>query len=240
MGRLTDRLVLITGASRGIGAAVAKRCAAEGARLILVARTSGGLEAVDDAIRAAGGTPATLVPLDLRKLNGIDELAGALQQRHGRLDVLIGNAGILGGLAPVALSETRVWADVFAVNVLANQRLLQVFDGLLRQSASGRAIFTTSALGRGATRAYWGLHAASKAALEAVVLAYAAEVAFTGVRVNLVDPGAVQTRLRGQAYPGEPSDAVPPPEAVTEPFVALAEAACERHGEIVHAGDLVA
>lgn len=236
MGRLTDRLVLITGASRGIGAAVAKRFAAEGAQLILVARTTGGLEGVDDAIRATGGHPATLVPLDLHSFDAIDELAGVLHQRFGRIDAVVGNAAVLGTLGPVAYTETRVWADVFAVNVLANQRLLHAFDPLLRQSASGRAIFTTSGISR-VNRAYWGAYAASKAALEAMVLMYAAEMARSSVRVNLVDPGVVRTRLREQAYPGEARDSLPAPEAVTEPFVLLAEAGCSRHGDILNAAD---
>jgi len=234
MGRLTDRLVLITGASRGIGAAVAKRFAEEGAHLILVARTSGGLEAVDDAIRAAGGQPATLVPLDLRSLDAVDELAGVIAERFGRLDVLVGNAGILGGLGPVAHTETRVWADVFAVNVLANQRLLRAFDPLLRQSESGRAVFTTSGMAQ-KNVAYWGAYAASKAALDAMVLTYAAEMARSSVRINLVDPGVVRTQLRRQAFPGELAESVPAPETVTELFLTAVDAASRHHGETIRA-----
>jgi len=232
--RLAGRIALITGASRGIGAAVARRFAREGARLVLAARTTGGLEETDDAARAGGGG-ATLVPIDLREYAAIDRLGAALFERFGRLDVLVANAAVLGTLAPLAHVEPETWARVIELNLTANWRLIRSLDPLLRASDSGRAIFVTAAAA-GAARPYWGPYAASKAALEALALTYAAEVAKTRVRVNLVDPGPARTALRAEAYPGEDSRRLPEPDMLTEPFVALAEAACARHGEIVRIG----
>jgi len=235
-GRLAGRIALITGASRGIGSAVARRYAAEGAHVVLVARSQGGLEEVDDAIRAAGGgeTGATLVPLDLTEDGGIERLGAALFERFGRLDILVGNAGLLGTLGPIGHIEPETWDEVFAVNVTANWRLLRSCDPLLRRSAAGRALFVTSGVTRGVFP-YWGLYAASKAALETIVRTYAAEMAKTAVRANIVSPGIVRTRMRAQAMPGEDPATLPPPEAVTDVFVDLAEAACERNGEMVEA-----
>jgi len=232
-GRLKDRVALITGASRGIGAAVARRFAAEGAHVVAVARGTAGLEALDDAIRAAGGA-ATLVPLDLTDGPAIDRLGGALAERHGRLDVLVGNAAILGGLSPLGHYEPHVWDRVMDVNVAANWRLIRACDALLRAAPAGRAIFVTSGVARGA-RPYWGPYAVSKAALETLALTYAAETAKTAVRVNLIDPGAVRTEMRAQAMPGEDPATLPTPDDITEVFVALAEDACARHGDIVNA-----
>ena len=231
MKRLSGRIALVTGASRGIGAAVAKRFAAEGAHLVLVARTVGALEELDDEIRSVGDA-ATLVPLDLRQFDTIDQLGAALHQRFGRLDVLVGNAGVLGSLSPTGHFEPKVWADVMDVNLTANWRLIRALDPLLRQSEAGRAIFTTCAAARDAVP-YWGAYAASKAALETMVTIYAGEVAKTKLRVNLVDPGIVRTRLRAQGFPGEDRAALKPPEDVTEPFVVAAAAECAHHGEIL-------
>jgi len=232
-GRLTGRVALITGASRGIGAAVAVRFAAEGAHVILMARTVGGLEEVDDAVRAAGGT-ATLVPQDLRRLDELERLGPVLLERFGRLDVLVANAGILGGLTPVAHMDPTKWDEVMAVNVAVNHRLIRTLDPLLRASDAGRAIFVTS--GAGATpRAFWGAYAVSKAALDMMVRIWAEEVRQTSLRVNLLSPGAIRTKMRAEAFPGERPDTLPPPEEITEAFVALAEPACTRHGEIVKA-----
>ncbi|RMD64426.1 MAG: SDR family NAD(P)-dependent oxidoreductase [Alphaproteobacteria bacterium] len=231
-GRLAGRIALITGASRGIGAAVARRYAAEGARLILVARTVGGLEEVDDAVRAAGGEPATLVPLDLSDGEAIDRLGASLYQRFGRLDILVGNAGILGTLGPITHIRPQVWSAVLDINLTANWRLLRSLDPLLRQSQAGRAIFVTSGAAA-RPRAYWGAYAVSKAALEMMVGIYAAEITKTAVRANLVDPGAVRTGMRAQAYPGEDPATLPTPDEVTEPFVTLAEASCTLNGETV-------
>ncbi len=233
-GRLRGRVALVTGASRGIGAAVARRFAAEGAQVILLARTQGALEEVDDQIRRTGGQ-ATLVPLDLRDGEAIDRMGAALYQRFGRLDILVGNAGVLGGLSPVGHFALPDWSEVMAVNVTANWRLIRSFDALLRQSEAGRAIFVTSGVTTG-VYPYWGAYAASKAALESLARTWAAEVAATSrLQVNLVDPGIVRTRLRAEAFPGEDPLIHPAPDAVTEVFVDLAAADCRRTGEIVTA-----
>ena len=234
MGRLEGRIALITGASRGIGAAVARRFAREGAHLVLVARTVGGLEEVDDAVGAAGGT-ATLVPLDLLDYPAIDRLGGVLAERHGRLDVLVGNAAMLGGLRPMGHYPTDDWEKLIALNVTANWRLIRAFDALLRASDAGRAIFVTAAAARQAT-AYWGAYAASKAALEAMAKTYAAEMTKSAVRINLIEPVATRTRLRAEAMPGEDQETLPHPDAITDAFVELASPDCRLNGEIVPAG----
>jgi NAD(P)-dependent dehydrogenase (short-subunit alcohol dehydrogenase family) len=232
-GRLAGRNALITGASRGIGAAVAKRYAAEGAHVVLVARTVGGLEEVDDAIRSAGGA-ATLVPLDLVEGAKIDELGARLFERFGRLDILVGSAATLGVLTPLTHMDPPVWERVLAVNLTANWRLLRGMDPLLRRSGTGRAIFVTSGAAR-AAGPYWGAYAASKAALETMIRTYAAEAAPFGVRANLVDPGAVRTALRAQAFPGEDAATLPAPEAITEIFVMLGESDCRQNGQVLRA-----
>lgn len=231
--RLKDKIALITGASRGIGAAVAQRFAAEGAHVVLAARTVGGLEAVDDAIQKAGGK-ATLVTMDLKDFGKIDQLGAHLGERFGRLDVLVGNAALLGDLTPLADAEPRILDQVFAVNVAANWRLIRICDPLLRSAPAGRAIFVTSGAARSATP-FWGPYAASKAALESLVKTYAAETMHTKVKVNLLDPGVVRTSMRASAMPGEDPEKLPAPETVTETFVSLAEEACLSSGEIVRA-----
>jgi NAD(P)-dependent dehydrogenase (short-subunit alcohol dehydrogenase family) len=233
-GRLAGRITLITGASRGIGAAVARRFAAEGAHVILNARTVGGLEEVDDAIQAAGGQPATLVPFDLGEGEKIDAMAAAVYERFGRLDILVGNAGMLGTMTPAGHVDPKEWQRVLDINVTANWRLIRGFDPLLRLSAAGSAIFVTSGITKGPAP-YWAEYATSKAALEKLVAVWAAEVAKTPIRVNLVDPGVVRTRLRAQAYPGEDPTIHPLPDTITGTFVDLAAADCARHGEIVRA-----
>lgn len=230
--RLSGRVALITGASRGIGAAVAKRFAAEGAQVILTARTQGALEEVDDAIRAQGGA-AVIQPLDLRDYDKIDQMGGAIFERFGRLDVLVGNAAVLGGLSPVGHYKPKTWDEVMAVNVTANYRLIRSFDPLLRESDAGRAIFVTSGVAAGFP--YWGAFAASKAALEAMVRSYAGEITKTNAKANLLDPGIVGTRLRAEAFPGENPEKLASPESVTDLFVALAESGCSRNGEVVRA-----
>lgn len=232
-GRLSGRIALITGASRGIGAAVARRFAAEGAQLILVARTVGGLEETDDAVRAAGGT-ATLAPLDLKDYDKIDQMGAALAERFGRLDILVGNAGLLGALTPMTHIAPKMWDEVMAVNLTSNWRLLRSFDPLLRQSETGRAIFVTSTVGHQA-RAYWSAYAVSKAALEMMVKTYAAEITKTGVRANLINPGGTRTNMRATAFPGEDPLSLPAADDITEVFVELAEASCQRNGEIINA-----
>ncbi len=233
-GRLEGRVALVTGASRGIGMAVARRFAAEGAHLVLVARTVGGLEELDDTIRQDGGQGATLVPLDLREFDAIDRLGASLYERHGRLDVLVGNAGVLGTLSPLGHIGPNDWAEVMDINLTANWRLIRSLDPLLRQSDAGRAIFVTSGAAA-APHAYWGAYAVSKAALEMLVTTYAAEIAKTPVRANLLDPGAVRTAMRASAFPGEDPMRLPAPEALTETFVDLAVPECTRNGEVVRA-----
>ena len=235
MGALDGRIALITGASRGIGAAVAERFAAEGARLILAARTPGALEEVDDRVAAAAnGATATLVPVDLADHDRIDEMAGALAERFGRIDILVGNAAVLGGLAPLAHVEPERWAEAMNVNLTANWRLIRAFEPLLRQSPAGRAIFVTSGVTRGAFP-FWGPYAASKAALEALVRTWAAELEKTAIRINILDPGVVRTRMRAEAMPGEDPMTLPPPESLAGTFVELASADCRRNGETVFA-----
>lgn len=230
-GRLAGRIVLVTGASRGLGAAAALAFAREGAHCIAVARTVGGLEALDDRIKAVGGS-ATLVPLDVTDGPGIDRLGAALYERFGRLDVLLGNAGILGTLSPLGHIEPQVFDQVIAVNLTANWRLIRSLDPLLRRSDAGRAIFVTSDVGRRAVP-YWGAYAASKAALDSLAGIYAAEVAHTSVRVNLFDPGPMRTAMRGQAYPGENEARQTPPEAHAEALIRLALPSCTMNGQWV-------
>jgi NAD(P)-dependent dehydrogenase (short-subunit alcohol dehydrogenase family) len=227
---LADRIALVTGASRGIGYATALALARAGARIIAVARTVGGLEELDDAIRAAGGS-ATLVPLDLKDYAGIDRLALALQERFGRLDVLVGNAGILGPLSPLGHVEPAAWDEVMAVNVTANWRLIRALDPLLRRSEAGRVVFISSEVAAQAT-AYWGPHAASKAALEVLGRTYAAETATTKVRVNVLVPGPVRTRMRAQAFPGEDPMTVETPDKVADKIVELCLPSVQESGKV--------
>lgn len=233
-GRLAGRIAVVTGASRGIGAAVAKRFAAEGAQLILIARTVGGLEELDDEIRAAGGTQPVLVPHDLRDFDGLDRLGASLNERYGKLDILVGNAGILGPLTPVGHIPPDSWQEIMDVNVTANYRLIRSLDPLLRLSDAGRAIFVTSGAASGKT-AYWGPYAVTKAALEALVRSYAAEITKTDIKANLLSPGPIRTAMRAIAFPGEDPDSLRPPEVLGDLFVELASPDCRRHGEVVSA-----
>jgi NAD(P)-dependent dehydrogenase (short-subunit alcohol dehydrogenase family) len=230
-GRLAGKIALITGASRGIGAAVAERFAREGAHLVLAARTVGGLEETDDRVRTAGGS-ATLVPLDLRDFVKIDELGAALYQRYGRLDILVGNAAEFGVFSPLGHIDPGVWSEVVELNLTANWRLIRAMDPLLRVAPTGRAIFVTSSLARDALP-YYGAYAVSKAGLETMVRIYAGEIARTNVRANLIDPGIARTRLRARIFPGENPETVPPPEGVVDAFLELARPECSGNGEIV-------
>jgi NAD(P)-dependent dehydrogenase (short-subunit alcohol dehydrogenase family) len=230
-GRLSGKVALITGASRGIGAAVAERFAREGAHVVLAARTVGGLEEVDDAVRAAGGS-ATLVPVDLRDFIKIDELAAALLDRWGRLDILVGNAAEFGTFSPLGHISPTTWSEVIDLNLTANWRLIRAMDPLLRAAPAGRAIFVTAEVARG-VHPYWGPYAVSKAGLEMLVKIYAGEITKTRARANLIDPGIVRTRLRARAFPGEDPAHLPSPESVTERFFTLALPECTRNGEVV-------
>lgn len=232
--RLKDRIALVTGASRGLGAAAALAFAREGAHVVAVARTVGGLEALDDRIQQAGGS-ATLVPLDVTDGAGIDRLGAALYERFGKLDVLLGNAALLGTLSPIGHIDPAIFEQVMAVNVTANWRLIRSLDPLLHRSDAGRAIFVTSGIGRRIVP-YWSAYAASKAALDMMVGTYAAEVAHTKVRVNLYNPGPMRTGMRKDAFPGEKPESVPLPEAHAEALIQLALPACTMNGEWV-AGD---
>jgi len=234
VSRLDGRIALVTGASRGIGAAVALRLAEAGAHVVLTARTVGGLEEVDDAIRAKGGK-ATLVPFDLRDFDRIDALGAALHERFGRLDILVAAAGVLGTLSPMGHFDPKVWQEVIDVNLTANWRLIRSLDPLLRLSTAGRAIFVTCAAGRERVP-YWGAYAASKAALEAVVKIYAGEVEQTALRVNLIDPGPVSTRLRATAFPREDRARLKLPEDIADGFLDLAAAECRLNGALIEPG----
>jgi NAD(P)-dependent dehydrogenase (short-subunit alcohol dehydrogenase family) len=228
--RLAGRLALVTGATRGIGRAVALAYAREGAHLILIGRTAGALEEVDDEIRALGGS-ATLLALNLRQLDKIDALGPTIYQRWQKLDILVGVAGILGPLSPLGHVTAEAWDDVLRINLTANWRLIRTLDPLLRRSDAGRATFVSS----GAAvrpRAYWGPYAVSKAGLEALVRTYADEVASTAVRANIVNPGPTRTRMRAQAFPGEDPAILKAPDHVVPTLVRLAEPSCTDNGRL--------
>ena len=231
--RLKDRIALITGASRGIGRAVAEVFAREGAHVLLVARTREALEPVDDAIKANSGT-ATLIPLNLAHGPKIDALGPMLYERFGRLDILVGNAAILGRLSPLPHIQSQHWEQTLRVNVTANWRLIRTLDPLLRRSDAGRVIFVTSGVAQSA-RAYWAPYSVSKAALECLARTYANETQDSPIKVNLIDPGATATRMRAEAYPGEDQATLRSPEAVAGAFIPLAMADWTETGQIVEA-----
>lgn len=218
---LLDRVAVVSGASRGIGRASALALAMAGAHVVACAKQTGGLEELDDEIRAATGKSATLVPFDLVDGGGIDRLGGALFERFGKVDVLVHAAAILGGLSPVAHFEPRDYAKVVAVNQTAVYRLIRSLDALLRASDSGRAIFLTSRRAREA-KAFWAGYASTKAAAEMLVQCWADEVEHTPIRTVLLDPGAMNTRMRGEAYPGEDKALLPDPSEIGPLVVELA------------------
>ena len=224
-------VALVTGASRGIGAATAVELARLGAKVVITARTVGGLEETDDAIRAIGGE-ATILPLDLKEGEQIDAIGPSLYQRFGRLDVLVHNAGVLGKLTPVSHIMPDDWNNVVAVNMAAAWRLIRTCDPLLRQSPAGRAVFVTESRARDPL-AYWGALGATKAGMEHLVLTWAQEVATLALRVNLFDPGPVATRRRLQAFPGEDRTTLPKPETVAPALAALCLPDETRHGALV-------
>ncbi|MGH7247488.1 MAG: SDR family NAD(P)-dependent oxidoreductase [Pseudomonadota bacterium] len=217
---LADRIALVTGASRGIGYALALKLAHAGAHLIAVARTVGGLEELDDAVRGAGST-ATLVPLDMRDYAGLSRLAAALNERHQRLDALVGNAAVAGQRSPLGHVEAKDWDEVMAINVTANWHLIRAMDPLLRRSDAGRVVFITSGAATHA-RAYSGPYSVSKAALNVLARTYAAETdTTTPIRVNLFNPGPTRTRMRAQVMPFEDPTTLPTPEQVAEKIIDL-------------------
>jgi NAD(P)-dependent dehydrogenase (short-subunit alcohol dehydrogenase family) len=232
--RLEGRIALVTGASRGIGRAVALRFAQEGAQVIAFARTQGALEELDDEIQKITGKPASLVVENLTAFDKIDQVGAALYARHGKLDILVGAAAMLGQLSPVGHYKPKMWTDIFDLNVHANWRLIRAMDPLLRQSDAGRAMFVTSSVAQD-PRMYWGPYAASKAALEQMVRVYANEVGHTNVRANLINPGAVRTKMRALAFPGEDPMTLKTPDQVTDIFVELAEPSFRKNGELFSA-----
>jgi len=213
-----DKLALVTGASRGIGAATAEALAAAGAHVILVARTASALEEVEDRIHAAGGS-ATIAPLDLTDGESIGKLAAAVAQRWEKLDILVLNAAMLGSLSPVQDIDPKEYSRILSLNLLANQALIAAFDPLLKRSDNADVVALTSSVGA-EPRAFWGAYGSSKAALEALLGAYADENAYNDrVRVVVIDPGATRTRMRAIAFPGEEPETVKPPEVVASAIV---------------------
>ena len=218
--QFANQIALVSGASRGIGAATARALAADGAHVVLVARSGGGLEETEEAIHALGGT-ATIAPLDLADGDSIGRLAGAVGERWGRLDLLVLNAAMLGTLAPVPSIDAKEFSRLLTLNIGANQALIAAFDPLLRRSAAARVVALTSSVGT-KPRAYWGAYGASKAALETLLLTYAEEMAGLGdLRVAIVDPGATATAMRASAFPGEDPASIKQPDRVGAAIAAL-------------------
>ena len=224
------RIVLVTGASRGIGYAAAKAFGAAGAHVVALARTVGGLEALDDTIKSAGGK-TTLVPADLSNPEALTKLSAILAERFGRLDAFIANAGVLGDLTPVTAIEGKVWNRAMQVNVTANLHLLQGLDPLLRASSAGRVVGITSGRARKFVP-FGSIYGATKAAFEHLILTYAAETADTAIRANLVDPGPMRTAMRAKAMPGEDPETLPHPDELAPLILSLASPAFEKTGEV--------
>jgi NAD(P)-dependent dehydrogenase (short-subunit alcohol dehydrogenase family) len=226
---LAGSIALVTGASRGIGRATALTLARAGAHIVAIARTTGALEEIDDAARAAGSS-ATLVPLDMRDYAGIYRLASALNERYQRLDVLVGNAGVVGQRSPLDHIEPQNWDEVMAVNVTANWHLIRAMDALLKRSAAGRVVLITSGAATHA-RAYSGAYSVSKAALNVLARIYAAETDSTAIRVNVFNPGPTRTRMRAQVMPGEDPMTLPTPEDVAAKILPLCLPSCRKTGK---------
>lgn len=231
--RLGKKSACITGAAHGLGKALSKRFAKEGADLILVDRKISDLESLDDELKDFD-VSVTLVPLELRKFGAFDELAQAIHKKIGCLDILIGNASILGDLGPITHQTFDQWQEIIDVNLTANWQLLKSFEPLLRASSAGRAIFVTADVGR-VDKAYWGAYGVSKAGLEKMVLTYAQEVQKTDLKVNLVDPGDIRTALYAQAMPGIDLKTVVLPDDVTDCFVELASSESTITGQVIKA-----
>jgi NAD(P)-dependent dehydrogenase (short-subunit alcohol dehydrogenase family) len=231
---MKGRIALVTGASRGLGYSIALKLAEAGAHVIATARTQGGLEDLDDAISKAGGS-CTLVPLDVQAPDGIEKLSEAVRERWGKLDALVVNAGVLGELMPAAQLTSKVWNEVLAVNLIAPARFIRAFESLLKKSDAGRAVFTTSGVGSRRAKAYWAAYGASKAGLDNLVQSWAAELKDLPVRVNLVNPGAVRTRMRAKAAPGEDPMSLPHPDDIAPIFIGLCSPEESRNGQIIDA-----
>jgi NAD(P)-dependent dehydrogenase (short-subunit alcohol dehydrogenase family) len=229
-GPLANRVAVVTGASRGIGRAAALALAEAGAHIIALARTQGALEELDDAIRQKGSA-ATLVPVNLKDFEALDRLGAAIHERWGKLDILFGNAGILGELAPITHIDQPVWDEVMAINVTANWRLIRSLDPLLRASDAGRAIFVSSGAAHSCP-AYWGPYSVSKAALEALVRTYAAETATTPVKAMILNPGPLRTAMRRAAMPGEDPSTLRTPDQLAPHVVKLALPSWQETGKI--------
>ena len=230
---LDGKLALVTGASRGIGAATAEALAREGAHVILVARSAKALEEIEDRIHAEGGS-ATIAPLDLTEGDSIGKLGAAVAERWGKLDILVLNAAMLGSLTPVEHIDPKEYSRILTLNVGSNQALIAAFDPLLRKAERADVVGITSSVGH-EPRAFWGAYGSSKAALENLLGAYADETEHTGrVRVHIVDPGATRTRMRQLAFPGEEPESVKPPEAVAE-FILDRLTSEVKSGELVRA-----
>jgi NAD(P)-dependent dehydrogenase (short-subunit alcohol dehydrogenase family) len=227
---LASRIALVTGASRGIGYATALALAKAGAHIVAVARTTGGLEELDDAIRAVGGS-ATLVPVDLTDSEAIVRLGAALFERHGKLDVLVGNAGVAGPSSPLGHIELKKWTETIAVNLTANFQLIRCLEPLLKLSDAGRAVFLTSGSAVKAP-AYRGPYAVSKAALESLARVWANETATTPLRVNLFNPGPIRTKMRAKVMPGEDPTTLDTPEQVAELIVPLCLPSWQETGKL--------
>src|SRR4051794_35104978 len=217
---LASRIALVTGASRGIGYATARALARAGAHVVAVARTQGGLEELDDEIRKETGSGATLVPLSMTDTDGIARLGAALHERHGKLDILVGNAAVPGPSSPLGHIDLKPWNDAIAVNLTANVQLIRCMEPLLKVSDAGRAVFVTSGAAYKA-QAYLGPYAASKAALETLARVWAQETADTPIRVNLFNPGPIRTRMRATVFPGEDPDTLDTPEQAAEAIVPM-------------------
>jgi NAD(P)-dependent dehydrogenase (short-subunit alcohol dehydrogenase family) len=227
---LAGKIALVTGASRGLGRAIALHLAREGAHVIATARTQGGLEELDDDIKKIGGT-ATLVPMDIKDFDAIDRLGASIFERWKKLDILIGNAGTLGKLTPMPHLDPKSWDDTVAINLTANYRLIRSLDVLLRAAENGRAVFVTSGQAQKCFP-YWGPYSITKAALEAMVRTYAAEVATTHLRVNCFSPGPVRTRMRATAMPGEDPQTLPTADEVTAQIIPMCQTSFSDNGGV--------
>lgn len=230
MKKLEGKVAVVTGASRGIGYHAAIDLAKAGAHVIAIAKTIGGLEELDDAIKSFGGS-CTLVPMDLQDFDAIDRLGAAIHEKWGKLDILLANAGILGGLTPLGHIDPKMFDKVMSINVTANWRLVRSLDPLLQKSDAGRAIFLSSGSPH-SCKAFWGAYAMSKAAVEALARVYASENANTNVKSNIVNPGATSTKMRAEAMPGEDPSTITHPSKLGEMFVMLASDDCDVTGQI--------